>query len=140
MRCSEWLGLLESVLNPLLNTNGSESLLDPTLVPELEQGFSVAKQWSLDVLYSLNPAKPELQDAFLTHFLVAAKVGLRVDAWAGNHDLKRILPQLPCTWQFRRAHRGLFIRRPFRSPYAVAFLADFMRGLGNVRDGVNFFE
>ena len=102
----------------------------------MDRAFALVKEWSLDVLYNLNPRRPELREAFLSNFLVATKLGLRIDMHDGHFDVARSLPSIPCTTV--SAHPALWIGRPFYSRYALPLFANFLRGAGDVRDGVEF--
>ena len=136
-RClRSWLSRLENVLNPLLYLNGTQSLIDRKGVNSLDRGFALVKEWSLDVLYNLNPRIPRLREVFLSNFLVAAKLGLRIDMHDGHFDVARSLSSIPCTTV--SAHPALWIGRPFYSRYALPLFANFLRGAGDVRDAVEF--
>ncbi|KAI0030330.1 hypothetical protein K488DRAFT_87859 [Vararia minispora EC-137] len=106
------------------------SLLRVELVGAAEDGFSVVKQWVLDVIYDLNPRRKELQEAFLTNFLNAAKLGLRLER-DGARVMERHLKSSPClTWpsfQHPQLRNGELTR-----------LTSFLLGQGDIADGVEF--
>ncbi|VDB86827.1 unnamed protein product [Peniophora sp. CBMAI 1063] len=138
----QWLARLENALNPLLYINGSQSLLRAKDIPDAERGLSIVCQWSLDVLFYLDPTRPNLQNAFLGNFLNAAKLGLRLHAHSvvGHHLLS-----VPCaTNDYRRrdfrAHPQLWSELPGKRPYTIPALAGFLRGEGDLNTGVAFMN
>ncbi|KAI0321924.1 hypothetical protein OF83DRAFT_1289699 [Amylostereum chailletii] len=137
-----WLARLESALCPLLYTNGSMSLFRPDLVPVASEGFSVVKQWTADVLYGLDPSRENLRSAFLTNFLNAAKLGLRLDVLDEVRVVERCLDSIPCVRSRWHQHpelmdfRGRYVR-PFNNLHN---LVAFMRREGDLASAVRFLS
>ena len=131
------LGSLENALNPLLYFCGSIFTLNEDLIKEAANGFLTVKRWAIDVLYTLNPLREELQGAFLTNLCKAFILGrLRNDGRTVDDCLRRI----PSTSLWKQPHPRLLFFRPsgFRVYTLVDFLA-FMDGSGDLAQGVRFF-
>ncbi|KZV65378.1 hypothetical protein PENSPDRAFT_614150 [Peniophora sp. CONT] len=132
----QWLARLENALNPLLYLNGSQSLLRANDIPDAERGLSVVQQWSLDVLFYLDPRRFNLQNAFLGNFLNAAKLGLRLHA---QSIVERHLLSVPCVAHERREfrpHPKLWVG----PRYTLPALSGFLCGEGDVITGVAFLN
>ena len=132
------LNTLENALNPLLSHSGSISVLVEDLIPEAAYGFSTVKRWAFDVLYTLNPSKPELQGAFLTNLYTAFTLGqLRQDSFTVYDCLRRI----PSATSRRQRHPRLIFFHP--SGFQIYTLHDFLAfigGSGDLAQGVRFFR
>ena len=132
------LNTLENALNPLLNPSGSISVLVEDLIPEAAYGFLTVKRWAFDVLYTLNPSRPELQGAFLTNLFTAFTLGrLRQDGFTVDDCLRRI-PSKTSWWQ-RHPRLIFFLPNGFQIYTLHHFLA-FIDGSGDLAQGVRFFR
>ncbi|KAI0258663.1 hypothetical protein BC834DRAFT_696808 [Gloeopeniophorella convolvens] len=131
------LHAFESALNPLLHLSGSAPSFNEERVWEASQGLSTVKRWALDVLYSLNPSRQELQGAFLTNLCKAFAVGtIHCD---GQTAIDSHLHRLPCATSRRQWYPRLVIRRPKGPPiHALHNLLAFLDGTGDLHRGVTF--
>ncbi|THH16781.1 hypothetical protein EW146_g3907 [Bondarzewia mesenterica] len=131
-----WLDRLDNVLNPLFPRHGSSSVFRIDMIPEAPSALQVVKLWIPDVLYNLNPSRPELQRPFLTNFLKAITTGYRLE----EKVIGICLSQVPCVHSPRQWHPRL--RGQDRSVYALKSLVGFMRGTDDIFSlsrGASFF-
>ncbi|KAI0030327.1 hypothetical protein K488DRAFT_87856 [Vararia minispora EC-137] len=140
----DWLARLHKVINPLFYINGSQAMLDGSRIPRAKEAFSIVEQWALDVLFNLNPARSELQNAFLGNFLDATKLGLKLKDIDGLRLVERNLLKIHCVsrWRgsMRRPHPSLWFGKPGGSQYAMWPLANFLLGRGDVKQAVDVFR
>ena len=132
------MGILENALNPILYYSGSISTINDDLIKEAENGFLVVKRWVVDVLYTLNPSREELQGAFLTNLCKAFMLGrLRNDGRTVDDYLHRI----PSTIIRGQPHPRLIFRLPsgFKI-YTLHDLLGFIDGTGDLSRGIRFFR
>ncbi|KAI0641201.1 hypothetical protein C8Q79DRAFT_992409 [Trametes meyenii] len=97
-----WLRQLYDALSPSHYKLGAFHLLEPGLIPELQQGFKVVQVWASELLYALKPRSSQadrniLNFAFLTDLTWAARLALYSDAGRASESLRRI----PCVTEFR---------------------------------------
>jgi len=136
--CRRLLNTLANALNPLLHLSGSISTLNEDLIPEAAHGFLTVKRWALDVLYTLNPSRGELQGAFLTNLYTAFTLGrLRQDGFTVYDCLRRI----PSTTSWWQRHPRLIFYDPFGFQiYTLHDFLGFIDGSGDLAQGVRFFR
>ncbi|VDB86803.1 unnamed protein product [Peniophora sp. CBMAI 1063] len=136
-----WLARLENSLNPLIFLNGSQSVFDPSAVTVAEHIMPIVKQWCLDVLYHLDPTDTSHQHPFLNMFLIAAKLGMRIDVVDKSHIMERQLATVPCITDRRKTYSRLIYREPKGTRfYVLPYVANYLRGFGNVKQGVEFLN
>lgn len=117
-------------------------MFDPTIVGVSARSLPIVKQWCLDVLFHLDPMHTD-QDrhSFLTIFLTATKLGMRIDAQGEVRTVERRLAAVPCVTDRRKAYPELFERAPDGQRfYVLPYMADFLRGHGNVKQAVKFLK
>lgn len=117
-----WLDRLDDILHPLLPRQGDLSQLRLHLIPDAQYAFRVVKQWILDILYHLNPARPELQFRFLTNFYRSTSLGILLDA----SKLYTTLDRVYCVHFF--FHPSLRVQARGGITNALFGLVDVMRG------------
>ena len=147
----KWLSRLESALNPLFYLSGSISMTQLDMIPEAHAGLPIVKQWIEEILFSLNPSRPELQTRFVTNFLKATNIGFQFDE-RFVHDCLRRIPVVHhaydeesqmARWPMLQIHPGLLRAGPGDTPfYVLRELLDFLgKGSGvNLKHGILFLE
>ncbi|KAI0317333.1 hypothetical protein OF83DRAFT_1172069 [Amylostereum chailletii] len=139
-----WLARLENALNPLLYLNGSMSLLRPSMIrfPGATEAFTVVKQWAADVLDTLKPSQPKFQPMFLTFFLSASTLGLRLDERDRIRVFDRCLPRNRCVAWPRVQYPALQIHRGQDRPprYVLHDLVNFLRSEQDFQQGATFLR
>ena len=127
------LGTLENALNPLLYLSGSIFTLNEDMIKEAAGGLLTVKRWAIDVLYTLNPSRDELQGAFLTNWCKAFTLRrLRKDGRTVDDCLRRIPSAI-----FRKQ------RHPRLICFQIYTLHDFLNfidGSGDLAQGIKFFR
>lgn len=88
--CRIWLNGLDTILRPLLPQHGNLMRLRLDLIPEAPAARRMLKRWAHDILYYLNPTRPELQRYFLNNFFKATTIGHIVDEPSMNRTLERV--------------------------------------------------
>ena len=133
--CRRLLGTLENALNPLSYRCGSISSLNKDSIPEAANGFATVKRWALEVLYSLDPSRDDVQGSFLTDLYKAFTLArLRQEGRAVDHFLFRI-PSAR-----NQQHPRLVVRDPSGCHiYTLRDFLAFMNGSGNLAQGIKFF-
>lgn len=109
------------MLRPLLPQHGNLALLRLDLIPEATLACRMLKRWSHNILYNLDPTRPELQDWFLTNFFKATTLGHLIN----KPSMDRTLDRVYCVSRYY--HPALLVPHARRDINALHGLVDLLK-------------